>query len=165
MDTLPHDLAIARYVIDALHAAGIDETDPDFAAMVESECDTLDRLRQMLRAAHRTEAQSKALKEIEAENKERRSRFDSKAETLRSIVKHSMEQLGMTRLESPDFTATISATRPRVEIKDEEAVPTQLCKIIRQPDKTAIKAALEQGEIVPGAYLTEPGHTLTVRTR
>jgi len=49
--------------------------------------------------------------------------------------------------------------------EDETAIPSQLCKTTVTPDKSAIKAALEQGEIVPAASLSAPSQTLTVRVR
>ena len=162
---LTQAIRTAEYVIQAMKDAGIDSDDPDFETLVDAECEALERLRRMLRSARHSEAHAKTLKEMEAEMKERRTRFEARADTLRAIVKHSLEQLGMTKLDAPDFTASIAATRPRVEIRDEDAIPSQLCKFVKTPDKTAIRAALDQGEVIPGAYLSEPGTSLTLRTR
>lgn len=163
--TFSQEIATAAVVMKALQDAGITPDDPDFEQLVESECDALERLRRILRAARYTEANVKALKDIEAEMKERRQRFESKAETLRAITKQAMQTLGMTKLEAPDFTASIVATRTAVVIEDEEAIPNQLCKIKREPDRVAIRTALEQGETIPGASFAAPSQTLTVRTR
>lgn len=163
--TFSQEIATAAFVVQALKDAGITPDDPDFEHLVESECDALERLRRMLRAARYTEANAKALKEIETEMKERRQRFESKADTLRSIVKQAMQTLGLQKIDAPDMTASLTGTGPSVIIEDETAIPTQLCKVVRSPDKTAIKAALEQGEVVPGASLSAPSQTLTVRVR
>jgi hypothetical protein len=129
------------------------QTTSDFEELVTSECDALDRLRKILRAARWVEGQAKALKDMEAEMKERRQRFDAKAETLRSIVKTALVSLDMKRLDSPDFTITISPGKPRVVITDEAEIPSQLCKVVRTPDKESIRKALEAGEVIPGAEL------------
>jgi hypothetical protein len=163
--TFSQEIATAALVVKALQDAGITPEDPDYATLIESECDALERIRRILRAARYTEANSKALKDIEAEMKERRQRFDGKAETYRAIAKQALQCLGLSKLEAPDFTASLTSTRPSVVIEDEEAIPSQLCKVVRSPDKAAIKAALEQGEAVPGASLSTPSQTLTVRTR
>jgi hypothetical protein len=163
--TFSQEIATAAFVVQALKDAGITPDDPDFEALVESECDALERLRRMLRAARWAEAQSKAVKDMEAEMKERRQRFENKADTLRAIAKQAMQTLGLPKLEAPDFTAALTNTRPSVVIEDETAIPSQLCKVVRSPDKTAIKAALEQGEVVPGASLSAPSQTLTVRVK
>jgi len=163
--TFSQEIATAAFVVQALKDAGITPDDPDFEQLVESECDALERLRRMLRAARWAESQAKAAKDIEAELKERRQRFEAKAETLRAIVKQAMQTLGLPKIEAPDLTATLTNTRPSVVIEDEAAIPSQLCKVVRSPDKAAIKAALEQGEDVPGASLSAPSQTLTVRVR
>lgn len=163
--TFSQEIATAALVVKALQDAGIGPDDPDYETLIESECDALERLKRMLRAARMTEANAKALKEMEAEMKERRQRFDNKAETLRAIVKQAMQTLNLPKIEAPDLTASLTSTRPSVVIEDEAAIPPQLCKVVRSPDKTAIKAALEQGEAVPGASLSAPSQTLTVRTR
>lgn len=162
---LSQELAAAQFVMDALTAAGITQDDPDFDALFSSECDALERLKRMLRAARWAEANAKAVKDMEAEMKERRSRFEAKADTLRTIVKQAMATLDLKKIEAPDLTASLAAGKPSVVIEDEEAIPSQLCVIKRQPDKTAIKKALEQGETVPGAALSPATPILTVRTR
>jgi hypothetical protein len=163
--TFSDEIATAALVVKALQDAGIGPDDPDYETLIESECDALERLRRMLRAARFTEANAKALKDIEAEMKERRQRFENKAETLRSIVKQTMQTLNLSKIEAPDLTASLSAGKPGVVIQDEEAIPSQLCRVKREPDKAAIRKSLEQGETVPGAFLTPAFPTLTVRTR
>jgi hypothetical protein len=76
-----------------------------------------------------------------------------------------MESLGLPRVDAPDLSASLSAGRAPLVITDEEAIPSQLCRITRSPDKVAIKKALEAGEAIPGAALGEPSSILTVRTR
>jgi hypothetical protein len=116
---------------------GIDESDPDFEELVTSECDALDRLRKILRAARWVEGQAKALKEIEAEMRERRARFDAKTDTLRSIVKTALVSLDMKKLEAPDFSITISPGKPKVVITDESRdSDATLTKVVRSPTRT-----------------------------
>ena len=66
-----------------------------------------------------------------------------------------------------EATFSIRAGSKRVEIEDEQAIPTQLTtvKTVTKPDRHAIKAALEAGEIVPGATLVTGEETLSVRTK
>src|SRR5690606_11912935 len=138
--------------------------DEDFVTLVESECDALERLRRILRAARYAEANAKGCKELEAEINERRQRFENKAESPRAIVKQAMGTLGLSRLDAPDFTASLSAGKPSLSI-EEEAIPSQLCKLKKVPDAAAIRRALEQGEPIPGAELLPATPVLTVRVR
>ena len=63
--------------------------------------------------------------------------------------------------------ATISrrAGLPSVQITDEAAIPSQLCKTTVAPDKAAIKAQLLAGETVPGAQIVMGADGVTVRVR
>jgi hypothetical protein len=161
---LAHDVLIGQAVIDEIRVAGIDEDDSDFATLIESECDVLERLRRIIRAARHAEAQSKALAEMQAEMRERKARFEKKADGLRAAVRWALGELGMKRLEAPDFTATLGSGKPKVIVTDDAALPDSLCRIKREPDKTALLAALQAGPVV-GAELGNAEPVITVRTR
>jgi hypothetical protein len=162
---LADEIRAALPVMQALRAAGIGEDDPDFLAMLEAETDAPERLRKILRAARFAEADAEKLAGMIRDMQERKKRFEAKADTLRAIARTGMESLGLPKLHAPDFTATISTGRPSLIIEDEEAIPTQLCRVKREPDKTAIRKALENGEVIPGAALGPASNTLTVRTK
>lgn len=162
---LAHDVLIGQAIISEIQAAGIDEDDADFATLVEAECDVMERMRRIIRAARYHEAQSKALAELQAEMRERKARFDSKAEKLRAAAKWAMEELGLKKLESPDFSVTLGNGRPTVVITDEAALADNLCCIKREPDKAAILAALIRNEEVPGADFGNTPSIMTVRAK
>jgi chromosome condensin MukBEF ATPase and DNA-binding subunit MukB len=157
-------MATASRVAAQLIAAGIDESDPDFVELLSSETDVLERLRRILRAARHTEAQSKALSEIQTEMRERKVRLDKKAESLRGVVLRALGELGLTKLDAPDFSASVGASRPSVVITDEAALPDEVCALKRVPSKTAIAAALAEGPVT-GAEWSNATPVLTVRTR
>jgi hypothetical protein len=73
-----------------------------------------------------------------------------------------MNAIELRKLEQADFTASIRAVPPRVEIDDETLLPDDLCKMVRQPDKAAIKEALAKGHVA-GARMTNGGETLSIR--
>lgn len=162
-DTVSH----ARGVINALREAGIDEDDEDFAVILEAETDVPEMIRRMLRRARYTKALAEGCKPLIDEIKHRQDRLEKKAKGLQMAAYHMMRHIGTSKIEAPDFTASFRAVPPSVEIEDEGLIPSQLMreKVERAPDKAAIKAALEQGEQVPGARLSEPGQTLSVRGR
>jgi hypothetical protein len=76
-----------------------------------------------------------------------------------------LKRADMSKLELPEFTVSLRAGSVSVHIDDEDAVPRQLCKIKYTPDKTAIRKALDQNEIVPGAMLVTGDEGVTVRTK
>lgn len=125
-----------------------------------------DVLASLLRSAIEDEAIADALTNVIIKaNQERRDRFERRAAKRRQMVQALMEHAGMTKLERPDLTASIRNIPAGVIITDEAALPDNMVRISRSPDKTAIKNALNAGEAIPGATLGN-GHTsLTIRTR
>lgn len=161
---LHEEMALANRVADALVAAGILPEDSDYSELMASETDIQARLVRILRVARLTEAQSKALGQIEADMKSRRDRLDTKAQRLRGIVLQAMADLGLKRLEGPDLSATAAAGKPKVQIIDPAALPDDVCVFRREPSKTAIAAALAEGP-VSGAEWSNPQPVLTIRSR
>lgn len=163
--TLPRDLAIARAAVAALREAGITEEDPDFGTLLENESDALETLRHMLRKARLDEADADATKTIETQLKERRTRLLARAESLRTAVANAMADLGLSKLPSPDMTVSLRAGKPAVEITDLSKLPERYVRVKVEADKAAIRAALEDGEIIPGVALGNAAPVLTVRSR
>lgn len=161
---LHQEMALASQVAAQLIAAGIDETDPDFAELMASETDILERLRRILRAARHTEAQSEALAAIVKDNRERKARLDNKAERLRGAVLQAMSELGLKKLAAPDFDASISAGRPKVTVSDEKSIPARFFVVTEALDKRALADALKS-DAVPGASLSNGSDVLTIRGR
>lgn len=164
MSALADDLKAALDVRAQLLAAGIDADDPDLAELMDGECDALDRLRRILRFVRWTEAQAKALGELMSESRERKARMERKAESLRGVVIHALGELGLKKLDAPDFTASVAAGRPKVLITDEAALPDDVCVLKREPSKAAIAAWLAE-KPCPGAELSNATPSLTVRAR
>ena len=95
----------------------------------------------------------------------RKSRLMARAEKRRAIVMALMNAIGERKIVRPDMTISVRASRPSVLVTDEPALPDSLCKVERRPDKTAIKEALERGEAVAGAVLSNGTETLTIQTK
>ena len=164
MSALSDDLKAALDVRAALLAAGISEDDPDLAELMDGECDAIDRLRRILRFSRWTEAQAKALGELMAESRERKARMERKADSLRGVVLHALSELGLKRLDAPDFSATVAAGKRRVLITDEAALPDDVCVFRREPSKTAIAEWLAE-KPCPGAEMSNGAPSLTVRVK
>ncbi len=163
---LANDLRIAARVLDAMRQAGIDpETDEDAAELLSAECDIQERLVRMLRAARREEAEAKGIAGLIEELKNRAFRRETKALRLRGIVLDAMSDLGLPKLQAPDFTASVGKGRERVVIADEAAIPEHYCRITKAPSLTLIREAFDRGGIVPGAERANPQPVLTIRSR
>jgi len=131
----------------------------------ETSLDTvLDRL---LELRYRAAANEEAVKERIKNLKERADRYNREQEVLTKAMYRCLNMVNQKSYKTVEATYSIRAGTKRVEIEDEQAIPTQLTtvKTITSPDKEAIKAALEAGEIVPGATLVTGEETLSVRTK
>jgi hypothetical protein len=135
------------------------------ADTLEGIADLPDVLAAFIRNARRDEAMASGLAELIEGETSRKARLLARAAKRRHIVHALMESVEMGKLEQPDFTASIRSVPPKVEITDEAALPDSYVRVVRSPDKTAIKDALKRGEPVPGAVLGNGSTTLTVTTR
>lgn len=124
-----------------------------------------DLIATFIRDARADEAYAESLATMLKDMGERKARFLMRADRRRLAAYRLMDACGLRKIEMPDFTASIRAVPPKVEIDDEAALPAELCKTIRQPDKAAIKEALMNTATVPGAHLTNGGETLMIRTK
>lgn len=117
-----------------------------------------------IRDARADEVYAESLATMLKDMGERKARFVMRAERRRLAAYRLMTACELRKIEMPDFTASIRAVPAKVEIDDETALPDALCKVVRQPDRAAIKEALATGAVT-GAHLTNGSETLTIRTR
>lgn len=123
-----------------------------------------DLIATFIRDAKADEAMVAALATMIRDMTDRKTRLHMRADRRRLAAQNLMDACEMRKLEMADFTASIRAVPPKVEIDDEAQLPDALCKTIRQPDKAAIKEALAVGTVA-GAHLTNGSETLTIRTK
>ncbi|MFL5063443.1 MAG: siphovirus Gp157 family protein [Xanthobacteraceae bacterium] len=166
--TLANDIRIAEAVISLMQISGVGLDDPHFGELFDAECDLQERLRRMLRAARETEAQSKALAGIITEMRTRKERLDAKTSGLREAVSYAMQEAGLKTLPAPDFTASLSAGKPKLiglDSIDPAHLPDTCCRIKREPDRVKIREFLEGGLSIEGISFGNPQPVLTVRVK
>ena len=144
---------------------------PELAEDVDALADTLegismapDLIAEFIRNAREDEANAEALASMMRDMADRKQRFIARADKRRQAAMNVMNAIEMRKLEQPDFTASIRAVPPRVDVYAEEQLPDTLCKFTRSPDKAAIKEALANGPVA-GARMTNGGSTISIRTR
>lgn len=95
----------------------------------------------------------------------RAGRFSTKGKWLQDRLKAAMESLKIPKIETPANTISIvnnGGLKPlSIEARAEE-LPEEYRKTVttHQPDKDAIRKALEQGVTIPGCTLLERGKRL-----
>lgn len=92
--------------------------------------------------------------------------LQNRADNIKGYIKLSMEAGGITKIESPEFTARIQNNPPSVVIDDESLLPAEFIVTPPppkpSPSKTLIANALKAGQEVPGARLVQ-GTSLRIK--
>ena len=98
--------------------------------------------------------------------KERLSRLELRASKKRELALEAMTEVGLTKLEQPDFTASARAGSPALVVTAEDRVPEVYW--LPQPsklDRQAILGELKRGIEIPGVEMSNPKPVLSVRTK
>ena len=98
--------------------------------------------------------------------RERLSRLELRASKKRELALEAMTEVGLTKLEQPDFTASARAGSPALIVIAEERIPEAYW--LPQPpklDRQVILGELKRGLEIPGAQMSNPQPVLSVRTK
>ena len=98
--------------------------------------------------------------------RQRLARLDERGAKKRQLALEAMCEVGLKKLEQPDFTASARAGVPSLIIMSEGLVPETYW--VPQPpklDRQALLTDLKRGAEVPGTQLSNPQPTLAVRTK
>lgn len=159
--------SVVRSRIDALVRTypELQEDAEALAGALEGETDLHEVAERILDAELESVVISNAIRARSADLNERRGRFDRRVDALRALLKSLMDAAGIDKLMLPEATISVRKGTDSAFITDEEAVPSQLCKVTRTPDRAAIKERLKAGEEIPGAMLLRGEPTLSIRTK
>jgi hypothetical protein len=113
-------------------------------------------LRRIVVAIVFAEAREAESKVIAASMTARQKRYDTRADWLRELLFDVMAALERRSFAAPLATVSIRPGKASVVITDEQALPDAYVRTKREPDKAALLEGLMQGEIIPGAVLSNP---------
>lgn len=101
------------------------------------------------------ETEAEAIQSAAKAMQERAVAARKRAEGLREYLKRNMEAAEITRIECPWFVLSVVGSSASVQIRELDLIPTEFLrtKTITEPDKTAIKRAIESGQEIKGASL------------
>lgn len=135
------------------------------ADMIEAETEAPEVLAMLVRRIGETEAIADGTKGYVLELCERGKRLDRRVEGLRSLIFKIMDDARLPKIELAEATISIRNGTPKVILQDAEALPEDCIRTKREPDLPTIKLKLVAGQTVPGACLSNPEPSLTIRTR
>lgn len=141
-----------------------DSTSTVVEDMVGGETDLFEIVDRIITESLEIDALAEGLKSYKAAIDARKSRYEAKSEKLRASVASVLSELGIKGpIRRPSFTLSVGVSPQSVQITDEDSLPFMFKKVKSEPDKKAIKAALETGQAVDGAHLSNGGPRLIVR--
>ena len=111
----------------------------------------------IMQMARNNEGLAKQIDEAVKAMQERSAVLKRQAERLEAYILENMERAKIEKVESPYFKITIAKNPPKLVIDEGAIIPAKYMTIPKipdpQPDKKAIKAALEAGEQIQGCRL------------
>ena len=120
----------------------------------------------VIRSALVDEALQAGLRTRLEEMRQRLARLEERGAKKRQLALDAMCEVGLKKLEQPDFTASARAGLPHLLIVADDVIPDPYW--VPQPpklDRQSLLADLKRGEVIPGAQLGNPKPTLAVRTK
>ena len=98
--------------------------------------------------------------------KQRLGRLDERGAKKRQLALDAMNDVGLKKLEQPDFTATARTGSPSLVVVAEDAIP-QAYWVPQPPrlDRQGLLAELKRGGDVAGTQLSNSNPVLSVRTK
>ena len=140
-----------------------DETVQD---TLEGMTDLHEMIAAIIRSALVDEALQTGLRSRLEDMKQRLTRLELRATKKRQLALAAMSEVGLKKLEQPDFTASARAGSPVLIVVAEDSIPNTYW--VPQPpklDRQTILGALKGGMDIPGTQLSNPQPVLMVRTK
>jgi hypothetical protein len=144
-------------LFDALESEEVEEIDEETAAKIDGIFETIDmdrkaKLENIGLYIKEAEAFADMIREEEKKLAERRKSKERRTEWLKRYAAQSIRLFGA--VETPRVKLTVRQSEA-VEITDRSQIPSDYVKekVEYVPDKTAIKKAIKEGELIDGAYI------------
>ena len=93
----------------------------------------------------------------------RATRFERRIEAIRGLIFKLLTIADLKKVPLPEATLSVRRVPGHVIITDEGQLDEDFFRVKREPDKKAIKEALEVGINVRGAEMSNGGETLSIR--
>jgi hypothetical protein len=155
-----------RFLKQRLLSAYPDTDEETLTDTLEGITDLHEMIAAVIRSALVDEALQSGLCSRLDDMKERLSRLELRGAKKRQLALDAMNEVGLTKLEQPDFTASARTGSPALVVIAEDRIPDAYW--LPQPpklDRQAILAELKQGLGVPGAQMSNAKPVLSVRTK
>jgi phage host-nuclease inhibitor protein Gam len=155
------EAAVVAQILEALREEGEDAV--QFAIREGTTYE--DCLMQLVDYQAEAASMVEAISERQRNLADRKTRFNNRVDRARDALADLLRGANLRKYEMPECTLSLGHTPAALRIIDEAMIPEAFIRIKREPDKTAIKAALKAGDAVAGVELSNGGETLTIRRK
>lgn len=131
--------------------------------MLEGSTAAYDVLTRLVSIERDADSMSRAVSSRIADLQTRKARADKRKDMARTLMLRVMQAAGIQKAPLVEATVSVSKGRAGVDVVDVDALPADLVRVERVPDKKAIMERLAANENVPGAVLREAVPMVTVR--
>lgn len=132
---------------------------------LDGETDIMDAVGHVIRQIVEADAAITATDQIVKWYTDRKSAHQGRKQALQRTLKMVMQATGQKKIPHPLGTVSLREGMNSVNIPDPDLIPSQLCKIVRSPDKAAIKKLLLAGEKIEGAELVKGPDSVSLRMK
>ena len=144
-----------KAVSDKLHDSDLDET--TIADTLEGMAGELEvKATNVGFVIRNLDSMAEQIKQAEESMAKRRKAMENRSKWLKSYLLQNMLATGKTKIESPYFVISVRNNPESVVIDAESQIPDDYMREIPatyEPNKQAIKQAIQDGFTVPGAHL------------
>ena len=154
------------YLKEKLTAAFPEVGDDTLTDTLEGITDLHEMITAVIRSALVDEALSTGLRNRLNDMRERLARLEERGFKKRKLALEAMDEVGLNKLQQPDFTASTRPGSPSLLVTAESDVPAPYW--VPQPpkmDRQALLGELKRGNEIPGVQLNNPKTVLVVRTK
>jgi Siphovirus Gp157 len=165
-DSLRSEAAQYRMLQDQLRLDYANLDDETLADTLEGLSELPEMIEEIVRSSLDDEAMIEGLKIRAEAMASRLARLKERQKKKRQLAAWALGSAAIAKLQSVDFTVSLSEGALRLEITEESALPARyLIPQPPKPDRSAISAALKEGLAVAGASLVQGQPYIVVSTR
>ena len=160
-------MRVDRYKLEALakELEPYREDEELFWDTLDGETDVIDYITKQMKAMIDADAQIAGAKSVLETYVDRIKAAEARKAKIKEVLKSICEITGEKKIPHPLGTISLRQGGTSVQVNNLEEVPTQLCKITKRPDKTAIKKLLEAGEEIDGVELVTAPDGISIRIK
>lgn len=158
----PDRLADLRRLANEIIAAGADD-DETLQDTLAGESNLDEIMTALIRADREAEAWQRAIRaEIDRLDGRMRS-AKLRSAGARDAIHKVMDAAGLSKWRGPLGTVSLAQGRAGIAAIDDAVLPARFVAVKREPMRSAILAAMKDGEVVPGVTMGNGAPVLTIR--